>query len=147
MARPGSTGPWRSGRSPREADSLRIPLDRLDPSKPLPGRDGIPTAWTPLEADDAGRFRLRVEFGPGPGQAYLAIRIQSPRDQPAALRVEADHPTRIYLDGTRLPDRVMRLRAGPNLVIVGVDGDGADDGRIALEIASPSPVEVRNPKN
>jgi len=162
-------GPFAPG-----ADKLRLPLDRVDPSKPLAGQDGIPTRWTPLEADAAGTLNLRGEFGSKPGRAYLAVRVRSDRDQSAALRIGTEGPARVYLDGKKLAEVAgleppatepafsqprpgglaplpglarIPLRSGWNLVIVALDRDGTGDARVALEIASPEPVELQIPKN
>ena len=155
-------------------DGLRIPLDKVDPSKPLPGQDGLPASWIPLESDALGTFRLRGEFGSKPGRAYLAVRVRSAREQSAALRFRVEGAARVYLDGAKvaevagldpsttlptirptksgepapLPDLArLPLKAGWNLLIIALDRDVTGDASVAFEIASPEPVELSIPKN
>jgi quinoprotein glucose dehydrogenase len=162
-------GPFAPG-----ADRLRIPLDKVDPAKHLPGQDGLATSWMALEADGSGTFCLRGEFGSMPGRAYLAVRVRSAREQSAALRFGVEGAARVYLDGakvaeiagsdpsksfpTRLPTKSgepaplpdlarLPLKAGWNLLVVALDRDGTGNARVALEIASPEPLEIGFPKN
>ena len=155
------------------ADRLRVPLDRIDPAKPLVGQDGATLTWVAQEANGWGTLNLGGEFRSKPGRAYLAVQVRSTKDQVGALRFGVEGASRIYLNGTRVadvPDREpaalvhafaqpkpgclatlpelvrLPLKAGANLLIIALDHGGAGDARAAFEIASPEPVEVRTPK-
>ena len=156
------------------ADRLRLPLDRVDPSKPSAGQDGASVRWAALEATGSGTFNLRGELGPKPARAYLAVQVRSAGDQDAALRFAAEGTTRVYLNGKKAADVAERdpaaldrafvrpapgclaplpdlarlpLKSGWNLLIIALDGTGKDAARASFEIASPEPIEIRNPKN
>ena len=164
------------GPFPLGADRLRIPLDRVDPARPLAGQDGGPATWSVQEATSWGTLNLRGHLGNKPGRAYLAVLVQSARDQAAVLRFGVEGASRIYLNGSRVADTPEReastltkafdrppshalaplpdlarlpLKAGGNLLIIALDrtGPGGGDLRAAFEIASPEPIEFRTPKN
>ena len=155
------------------ADKLRVPLNRIDPARALPGQDGVAMSWGPLEASEAGAFDLRGQFGHRPGRAYVAAEIRSEADQDAALRFAVDGAARVYLNGARVADvpgcdpteigaafasprpgtvapmpglARLPLRDGWNLVVVAIDRAGSGSARAAFEVASPRPVEVRAPR-
>lgn len=162
-------GPFATG-----ADKLRIPLDRVDPARPMAGQDGSPASWVAVDATGSGIFNLRGEFGPGPGRAFLAVQVRSAREQSAALRFGVEGASRVYLNGAKVADIPERepadltpafarpasgklaplpdlarlpLKPGWNLLIVALDRSGTADARAAFEIASPEPVEIRSPRH
>ena len=162
------------GPFPLGADRLRVPLDRIDPSRVFEGQDGTRVGWTALESSTAGSLNLRGEMGAKPGRAYLAVELKSPDDQVAAIRLAVEGPARVYLNGSRvielpehdaptlarafarptintlapLPDLArLKLKAGSNFLLIAVDrsDDGTGDVRAVAEILSAGPVEVRSP--
>ena len=163
------------GPFPPGADRLRVPLDRVEVSRPYEGQDGASASWISLGATPHGLFNLRGEMGTKPGRAYLAAEVRSAGDQGAALRFAVEGAARVYLNGSRvadvpehdattlapafskapsntlppLPDLArLKLKAGWNLLLIAVDrsDDGAGDVRALVEIASPEPIEVRTPQ-
>ena len=162
------------GPFPLGADRLRIPLDRLDPSKVFAGQDGAWLGWISRESGGPGVLNFRGDFKSKPGRAYLAVQIRSTVEQSAALRFGVEGAARVYLNGSRvadvtehdpsslaqafdrprpgalapLPDLArISLNPGWNLLIVAIDRLGEEDARAAFEIASPEPIEMRNPRN
>jgi quinoprotein glucose dehydrogenase len=156
------------------ADRLRIPLDRVEPARPLPGQDGQTANWITQDATSWGTLNLRSVLGSKPGRAYFAVQIRTENAQAAALRFGVEGATRIYLNGTKvadvsehdpiqlarvferpregelapLPDLArLSLQAGWNLLIVGVDRTGFGDARAAFEIVGPEPIDLGLPKN
>ena len=158
------------------ADRLRVPLDRVDASKPLAGQDGAPAHWISQESSPWGTLNLRGQLGGKPGRVYLAAQVQSAREQAAVLRFAAEGAARVYLNGSRvadvpgrdatslgrsfarppsnglapLPDLArLALKPGWNLLIIALDrtDPGPDDFRAAFEVASPEPIEIRTPRN
>ncbi|WP_435022240.1 PVC-type heme-binding CxxCH protein [Tundrisphaera sp. TA3] len=155
------------------ADKLRVPLNRIDPARALPGQDGSSVGWGMLEASAAGTFDLRGQFGHRPGRAYIAAEIRSESDQEAALRFASDGAARVYLNGIKVgefaaadPSEIapafasprpgtvapmpglarLLLKDGWNLVVVAIDRGFAGSDRAAFEVASPRPVEIRTPR-
>lgn len=155
---------------------MRVPLDKVEPSRSYEGQDGAGASWISLDATTAGLINLRGEMASRPGRAYLATEIRSTADQVAILRFALDGTSRVYLNGAKvaevpehdaatltaafsrpssnsispLPDLTrLSLKAGWNLLLIAVDrtDDIAGDVRVALEIVSPEQVEVRTPKN
>ncbi len=162
-------GPFAPG-----ADRLRIPLDRMDLSKPLAGQDGTSLSWVARESTGWGSLNLRGELGSKPGRVFLAVQVRSAREQAAALRFGAEGAIRVYMNGSRvadvpehdpstfthvfdrpepgclapLPDLArLPLKAGSNLLIIALDHQGTGEARACFEIASPEPVELALPKN
>ncbi len=163
-----TSGPFEVG-----ADRLRIPLDRVELDRPLPGQDGRTATWTAQDATNWGSLNLRGSLGSKPGRAYLAVSIRSSQDQVAALRFGIEGASRVYLNGSKvadvseheptalvrafdpprettlapLPDLVrLSLKSGANLLIVGVDRTGFGDARAAFEILAPEPIELALPQ-
>ena len=94
------------------ADSLRAPLDRVDPGKPLPGPDGRKVRWTPLRATEAGRVDLGGFLPVEPGRAYAATQLRAESAQAAWLYASTRGAARVYLNGAKiadLPDRSLTL--------------------------------------
>ncbi len=162
-------GPFAPG-----ADRLRLPLDRIDLSKPSAGLDGVSVRWGSLEATAWGTFNLRGELGTKPSRTFLAVQVRSEGEQGAVLRFAAEGSARVYLNGKKVADVAERdpstlggafdrpskgglaplpdlarlpLQPGWNLLIIAIDGTGQHDARASFEIASPEPVELRLPKN
>jgi putative heme-binding domain-containing protein len=162
-----TAGPFELG-----ADRLRIPLDRVEPARSLPGQDGLAATWTSQNATSWGTLNLRGVLGSKPGRAYLAVQIRSDNDQTAALRFAIEGASRVYLNGSRvadlpehdpgtlarafdrpregtlapLPDLTkLSLKSGWNLLIVGLDRTGFGDARAAFEIVAPEPIELGLP--
>jgi hypothetical protein len=158
------------------ADRLRIPLDRVETSKPLVGQDGTPATWITQESNPGGTLNLRGQLAGKPGRVYLAVQVQSTREQAIAIRFGVEGAARIYLNGSRvadvpehdslglaqsfarfpssclapLPDLAkLALKPGWNLLIVAIDrtDPGSGDLRASFEIASPEPIEIRTPMN
>jgi quinoprotein glucose dehydrogenase len=155
------------------ADKLRIPLDRVDPARPVVGQDGAATSWTGVESTTGGIFDFRGQFGPRPGRAFLAFQVRSPKEQEVALRFGVEGGARVYLNGSKLIDvpeheagrlapalapvrpgqlrpwpelARLPLRTGWNTVIVALDRSDSGAARAGFEIASPEPIELRTPR-
>jgi quinoprotein glucose dehydrogenase len=164
-----ASGPFALG-----ADRLRIPLDRVEPGRPLPGQDGQSATWTPQDATSWGALNLRGVLGSKPGRAYLAVQIRTDNAQIAALRFGVEGASRVYLNGSKvadipehdpaqlthafdrpregglapLPDLArLTLQPGWNLLIVGLDRTGFGDARAAFEIVAPESIDLGLPKN
>ena len=166
-----AVGPFAPG-----ADRLRIPLDRVETSRTLVGQDGTPATWISQESSGWGTLNLRGQLGARPGRVYLAVQVQSAREQAAALRFGVEGAARVYLNGSRvsdvperdaqgltqafarppsnclapLPDLArLALKPGWNLLIIAIDRSesGPGDLRAAFEIVCPEPIEIRTPRN
>jgi quinoprotein glucose dehydrogenase len=160
------------GPFPLGADRLRIPLDRVDPSRLLAGQDGAALSWVALESTSWGMLNLRGEIGSKPGRAFLAVQVRSTPEQTAALRFGTEGATRVYLNGSKvadvpehdpstlthvfdrpepgclapLPDLArLPLKPGWNLLIIALDHSDSGEARASFEISSPEPTELRLP--
>ncbi len=154
-------GPFAPG-----VDSLRVPLDRVDPARSLTGQDGRALRWLPLNASTAGRVDLGGLFASQPGRAYAASQVKSAAPQTAWLYASTRGPARVYLNGAKVaevPDRStifggptsiegptelarLPLKAGWNLVMVAFDPPDGGASLASFRLASPKPVEVRAPR-
>ena len=157
-------GPFATG-----ADSLRVPLDRVDPARGLPGQDGRTIHWSPLTAADSGRIDLGGLFTAQPGRAFAASQIRSDAAQTAWLGVSTRGASRVYLNGVKVAEATDRsatiadprsldsngpvelvrlpLKGGWNLLLVAFDSPATGEPLARFPLASPQPVEVRAPKN
>ena len=155
-------GPFAPG-----ADSLRITLDRVDPSKTLAGEGGRNLSWLPLAAADStattpDQINLGGLVGVDLGQAYAATEIRSPATQAGWLYAATRGATRVYLNGAKVVatsdqssgreeaskrDFVrLNLKAGNNLILVAFDHPARGEPRATFRIGAGKPVEVRVPK-
>ncbi len=154
-------GPFAPG-----ADSLRVPLDRVDLARSLPGQDGRALRWLPLNASTTGRIDLGGLFASQPGRAYSASQVKTTAPQTAWLYASTRGSARVYLNGAKVadvPDRStssvgatsideptelarLPLKAGWNLVMVAFDPPADGAPLASFRLASPKPVEVRAPK-
>ncbi len=146
-------GPFAPG-----ADSLRVPLDRVDPSKALAGADGRELHWLPLIAAPSGQIDLGGLLPAEPGQAYAAAQVRTSAPQSAWLYASTRGPARVYLNGTKVADvpdhstaadggpaelTKLTLKAGWNLVLVAFEAPAGGPPQASFRIAAPKTIEVR----
>ena len=156
-----AAGPFAPG-----ADSLRVPLDRVDLARPLVGDGGRPTAWSPLVAAPDGRVNLGGLVGADVGQAYAAAEVRSPAAQDGWLYASTRGATRVYLNGVRVAEAADRsagagddpagathrdfvrlnLKAGANLILVAFDRPARGEPTATFRVAAARPVEARLPR-
>ena len=153
-----AAGPFAPG-----VDSLRVPLDRFEPTRPMAGLNGRTLGWLPLVAGPStGRIDLGGLFALQPSRAYAAAEVRSNIPQTAWLHVSTRGAARVYLNGAKVADRVDRtmtagvpvttdvvrvtLKAGENLVVVAFDPPNDGEPLASLHLASPRPVEIRTPR-
>ena len=153
-----AAGPFAPG-----VDSLRVPLDRFEPNRPLAGQNGRTLGWLPLVASPStGQIDLGGLFALQPSRAYAAAEVRSNVPQTAWLHVSTRGAARVYLNGAKVADRVDRtmtaslpsttdvvrvtLKSGENLVVVAFDPPTGGEPLASLRLASPQPVEIRTPR-
>ena len=153
-----AAGPFAPG-----ADSLRLPLDRIELVKPLAGQDGRSLSWLPLTAAVDGKINLGGLVAPRPSKAFAAIQIRSAAPDTVWLYASSTGPARVYLGGAKLldlpdhsttaPDEPpttlarLALKAGWNLLVVACDPPASGEPVATFRIAGPRPVEIRTPRN
>ena len=158
-------GPFAAG-----ADSLRLPLDRVEAGKALAGQGGRTLGWLPIVAAPGGRINLAGLVGSEPGRAYAATEVRTANPQAAWLYGSTRGAARVYLNGAKvldLPDRSatpaigpdaaasdgptelarLTLKPGVNCLIVAVDSPVTGDPTATFRLATTRAVEVRSPKN
>lgn len=126
-------------------------LGPIDYSKHIPGRDGVDVGWRNAASGPKWAVDLRHALQTRGGLAYAATLIQSPRAQPARLRIDCSDKVEVFLNGAKVSsvdtytahaaapsDIDLPLRAGANTLLIKVtDGGGGWGFTPSIEAEGP----------